>query len=282
MTFPEWTEAQTDNQDAIQFLRLNELRDSINELIFPYLITITPYFRMASWLTWIYTKLEKDLAEGSMTTRDYINKSLKYYGVLAVADILFSQATNATNHRGPIGVQTLERHLAQLDGDTVDFNHPYFGKPLNPTPIYRSSLIAMGLLEEKLQPLPQGRYQSILRPTENGKKLADTFEKSWSSTIDPDNVSKQTIWKKTELQKLGELIALQGLKPNDNESKLLQKSAQGALRQYPEMYEEFVTLVIDTVTKCSQSGIKHRHLMFPRQHCIDAFQIVTTRYFRLN
>lgn len=86
--FPEWTEAQTYEQDAIQFLRLNELRDSINEILFPYLITITPYFRMVSWLTWIFAKLDEEIHNASgMTARDYVNKTLRYYGIFASARV---------------------------------------------------------------------------------------------------------------------------------------------------------------------------------------------------
>lgn len=36
---PQWTEPESNDVGAIQHLRLNELRDQINEVLFPYLPT---------------------------------------------------------------------------------------------------------------------------------------------------------------------------------------------------------------------------------------------------
>lgn len=254
MTFPEWTEAQTDEQDSIQFLRLNELRDSISELLFPYLITITPYFRMTSWLTWVFTKLEGDMQQDTMTTRDYVNGSLRYYGVFATADVLFSKA-QGTYHRGPIGVLALRNRLGLIDGNTVDFRHPSFSKPQDPTPIYRSSLIAMNLLEEKRQPISRGRFQSILLPTKTGKELAKTFEAKWSELVNPKEFVREMKWSISRLEKLGKLIDLQGLAAKDRESRLLQDAARSAMK-YPDVYDDFVTIVLETVNACDKAGYK--------------------------
>jgi hypothetical protein len=257
LAFPEWTEAYTNEQDSIQFLRLNELRDSINELLFPYLITITPYFRMVSWLTWIFTTLEKDVQKQNaarMTARDYVNNALRYYGIFAVADILFSKA-DGTYHRGPIGVRDLTNKLALLGGDTVNFSNPSFGKPQDPTPNYRSSLVAMNLLEEKLQPISSGRFQSILIPTESGKKLAKAFESKWSVLVDPKELTSKTKWNTDLLQKLGKLVNLQGLSLNDEESMLLQNAARSSMR-YHDFYNNFVDISLKTVKEGDRAGFK--------------------------
>lgn len=257
MAFPEWTEAQTNEQDSIQFLRLNELRDSINELLFPYLITITPYFRMVSWLTWIFAKLEEDMQKQNvarMTARDYVNKALRYYGVFAVADILFSRA-EGTYHRGPIGVLTLRNKLALLGGDTVDFSHPSFGKPQDPTSIYRSSLVAMNLLEEKLQPISLGRFQSILLPTESGKELAKAFEAKWSRLVSPKEFTLKMKWNTSLLEKLGKLVNLQGLSSNDEESGLLQNAARSSMK-YPDFYDDFVDIALETMRGGGKAGFE--------------------------
>ena len=255
MSFPEWTDMQDYEQDAIQFLRANELRDSISEILFPYLITITPYFRMVSWLTWIFTKLEEEMHSAArMTARDYVNKSLRYYGIFATADILFSRA-KGTYHRGPIGVVALGNKLDSLKGNIVDFSHPSFGKPLDPTPAYRSSLVAMNLLEEKQQPISPRRFQPILLPTESGKKLATVFEAKWAALIDPKEFTSKTKWKTSLLTKLGKLIDLQGLSSRDEESRLLQNAAHSSMK-CPDFYYDFVDIALKTVKTIDKAGYK--------------------------
>ena len=183
---------QTVDQDAIQYLRLNELRDNINRYLFPYLTTVTPYFRIVSWLTWIYTRLEDELSSTEdMTISEYRIKSLRYYGIFAVAHVLYGQTTGEP-FRGPVGVQTIEEGLSRLKGKRIDFNLPRFGKPANPEAIYKSSLISMKLLEERQQPISSRRYQPILIPTKHGRKLAGTFESQWSKLIEPDSLTRRT------------------------------------------------------------------------------------------
>ena len=255
MVFPEWTEIQTYEQNAIQFLRLNQLRDHINEILFPYLITITPYFRMVSWLAWIFTRLEEEMRSSTeMNTREYVNKSLRYYGILATADILYSRAKR-TYHRGPIGVRALGNKLDILRGDVVNYGHPSFGRPLDPTPIYRSSLVAMKLFEEKQQPISTRRALSILIPTERGKKLARAFEDKWVGLVSPRDFTVKMKWKTALLRKLGKLIDLQGLSPKDKESKLLQDAARSTMK-YPELYDDFVDIAVETVKKNDEKGFK--------------------------
>jgi hypothetical protein len=256
LVFPEWTEVQDYERGAIQFLRLNELRDSINEILFPYLITITPYFRMVSWLTWIFSKLEEEISDNAagMTARDYVNRYLRYYGVFATADILHSKAMG-TYHRGPIGVLALTNKIGLLSGEVVDFNHPSFGKPLDPVPIYRSSLAAMKLLEEKKQPISARRFQLILVPTKSGKELAKAFEANWSSLMNCREFPKRMKWKISILKKLGKLVDLQGLKPTDEESRLLQNAARSSMR-YPKFYDEFVDVTVTTIKALDKAGYK--------------------------
>jgi len=189
-----------------------------------------------------------------MTARDYVNRTLRYYGVFATADILFSRA-KGTYHRGPIGVMALENKLGLLSGDVVDFRHPSFGKPLDPTPIYRSSLVAMKLLEEKQQPISPRRFQSILLPTESGKELAKVFEAKWSGLVNPIEFAAKIKWKTSLLKKLGRLVDLQGLSPKDEESRLLQNAARSSMK-YPELYDDFVDISLETVEAIDKAGLK--------------------------
>jgi len=254
LAFPEWTEMQVDDRDAIQYLRLNELRDSINEILFPYLTTITPYFRMVSWLTWIFARLEYERIHSSeMSLRDYVNRALRYYGIFAVADVLLAQSIE-DEHRGPIGVLAIKGRLAELESENIDFNHPTFRRPLDPTGIYKSSLVSMGLFGEKQQPISSRRYQPILIPTEEGLELADVFESKWRKTAAPSRLTAKTVWKKTQLVKLGKSINLQGLSSKDKESKLLLNAARSSIRN-PTLYDDFVDIVTRTAEKCSKIDI---------------------------
>ncbi|MGD6934208.1 MAG: hypothetical protein ACQCN5_08385 [Candidatus Bathyarchaeia archaeon] len=254
MEFPQWTEAPNDSQDAIQFLRLDELRDNISEVLFPYLQTNTPYFRIVSWLTWIYSKIEEELSNQTMMARDYVNKSLRYYSVFAVADIVASKARKKY-HRGPVGVELLGDRLDALEGKIVDFGHPSFARPPNPTAIYQSRLIAMGLLHQKLQPFSQGRAQSILLASEMGKKLSKAFEKNWANTIQPSKITDERKWTLIKLKELGDRVDLQGLKPDEAESRLLQDAARLTMKN-PEMYDDFVSMVEEAVRRSSQANLE--------------------------
>lgn len=254
MIFPEWTDMQVDDREAIQYLRLNELRDHINEILFPYLTTITPYFRLVSWLTWIYSRLEYERHHSSkMSLREYVSRALRYYGTFAVADVVFAQSTG-DEHRGPIGVLALKEKLNELEGDNVDFNHPTFGRPLDPTSIYKSSLVVMGLFEEKQQPVSPRRFQPILIPTRSGMELAAEFESKWSKIVKPDTLTTKLVWTKTELIGLGRLINLQGLSSKDKETKLLMISARSSTKD-PELYDDFVDLVTRTARRCTELDI---------------------------
>ena len=254
MDFPQWTEAPNDSQDAIQFLRLDELRDSISEHLFPYLQTNTPYFRMVSWLTWIYSKLEEDLSSQTMMAPEYVSRSLRYYGIFAVSDIVAFRARKKY-HRGPVGVTPLGDRLDALEGKIVDFGHPSFARPPNPTSIYQSRLIAMGLLHQKKQPFPQGRFQFILLASEEGKKLSNAFEKNWSNIIQPLKITNERKWTLTKLNELGDRVDLQGLKPDEAESRLLQNAARATMKN-PEMYDDFVSIVKEAVRKGSQANLE--------------------------
>ena len=212
---------------------------------------------MVSWLTWIFTKLEEDMQKQNvprMTAPDYVKKALRYYGIFAIADILFSKAEESY-HRGPIGVLALRNRLSLLSGNTVDFRHPSFGKPQDPTPIYRSSLVAMKVLIEKKQPISQGRFQSILLPTKTGGELAKAFEAKWSGLVSPKDITSETKWSISRLEKFGKLINLQGLARKDVESKLLQNAARSSMK-YPEFYDDFVNIVLETVKKNHEAGYK--------------------------
>ncbi len=254
LVFPEWTEMQINDQDAIQYLRLNELRDSINEVLFPYLTTVTPYFRIVSWLTWIYNRLEHEMSIiENMTISEYNTKSLRYYGIFAVAHVLYGQTTGEP-FRGPVGVQTIEEGLAKVRNKRINFNLPRFGKPANPVSIYKSSLISMNLLEERQQPISPRRYQSILIPTRHGKVLANEFESQWSKSFEPDSLTRKMVWSVPELTKLGRLVFLQGVSTVKGEVRLLMKSARNSIK-IPDLYEDFVDLVTKVAMKCNKLDV---------------------------
>ena len=251
MVFPEWTEMQTSDRGAIQFLRLNELRDSINKVLLPYLTTVTPYFRIVSWLTWIYNRLEheRSIAE-TMTSSEYNTKVRRYYGIFAVANVLFCQSTGESS-RGPIGVQTIEEGLSKVRNNRINFKQPRFGNPANPLPIYKSSLINMKLLEERRQTISSRRYQLILIPTKHGKALAKEFESQWSMSFEPDTLTRKMVWSVRELVKLGRMVFLQGISASKGEVKLLMKSARNSI-EIPKLYDDFVNLVTKVAMKCDK------------------------------
>ncbi len=93
--------------DAVQHLRLNELRDAINQILFPYLTTITPYARMASWILWVLVQVHSEIGE-RMPYSEYREKYLRYYSVLAAADMIYAMSS-VSEHRGPIGVELSRR-----------------------------------------------------------------------------------------------------------------------------------------------------------------------------
>jgi len=221
MGFPQWTDILSEEGDAIQFLRLNELRDHINRELFPYLTTITPYYRMVSWLSWIYTKLYKEIqSKEIMNYPSFINHFKKYYSVFSVSNILYADANDRISW-GPIGVIALREQLQNSHGKSIDFKHPKLADPINPTPNYRTSLMGMKLLDEKTQPIGPRTNLSILVPTPLGEQLAEVFQRQWEHVITPEIIMNDSIFSKETLCSFGEMIFLQGLEPDNIESSLL-------------------------------------------------------------
>jgi len=249
MAFPQWTEIYNDDIDAIQYLRLNELRDHINEVLFPYLTTITPYCRLVSWLTWIYTQLSEEIQRNSeLTLLEYRRKFLRTYGIMATANILYANTLSETSW-GPISVLSLRNALESIEGDEIDFSHPNLSKPVDPTPNYRTSIIRMGLFSEGLQPISQRRYFSVLIPTDLGHKLSDVFENFFSDLIDPEEFMNRLVWKKDLLEEIGNRIFLQGLTPDCDESRILITSIKTTMK-YKNFYDEFKNIILKIIKKC--------------------------------
>ena len=253
--FPEWTEPEIEDTGAIQHLRLNELRDHINLQYFPYLTSIMPYTRLVSWLVWIYDRLdfERENSDKGMKYSEYKEKAARYYGVFATADILHARFSGI-EHNGPVGVEALSRALDRIGEKDIDFKTADFGSTRNPVSDYKNGIVQMGFLTPMLQPIPGGREETILIPTENGKKLASFFQNRWSSLIDPDSLVNRLVWTQKELAQLGELICLQGLSKEDEESILLFQSVSSSLPK-PGLYEDFVDLVLDTAKKYKKNDL---------------------------
>jgi len=113
----------------------------------------------------------------------------------------------------------------------------------------------MNLLEEKLQLISPGRFQSILLPTKGGRELAKTFELKWSRCVQPRDLTSRTKWRISLLKKLGESVNLQGLSSKDEESRLLQNAARSSMKKH-EFYDDFVDVVSTTVKTSDKAGLK--------------------------
>jgi len=244
--------------DAMQHLRSNELRDHINEVIFRYLTTITPYFRLVSWLVWIYTRLdlERKTSEDGMRVREYKEKASRYYGIFATADTLHARFSGIEHH-GPVGVEAINRALDQLDGETIDFRYPSFGSPTNPTGAYANAIINMGLLNRMLQPVTVRREEVILIPTERGRQLASAFQNSWNDLFSSDALVEKLVWTQRELLQLGEVVCLQGLSSDQEEATLLLQSARSSLKD-PALFDGFVDIALTVAKEYERSDSMFR------------------------
>lgn len=242
----------------MQHLRSNELRDHINEVIFRYLTMITPYFRLVSWLVWIYTRLdlERKISEDGMRLGEHREKTSRYYGIFATADTLHARFSGIEHH-GPVGVEAITRALDQLDGGAVDFRYPSFGSPRNPTGAYANAIINMGLLNRMIQPVTGRREEVILIPTEKGRQLASAFENCWNKLFSSDALVEKLVWTQRELLQLGEVVCLQGLSSDQEEATLLLQSARSSLKD-PNLFDEFVNLTLTVAKEYERSDSMFR------------------------
>ncbi len=250
--FPEWTDREKGEGDAVQHLRLNELRDAINQILFPYLTTITPYARMASWILWVLVQVHSEIGE-RMPYSEYREKYLRYYSVLAAADTIHAMSS-ASEHRGPIGVELLARSIGSLPEDAdVDFRVSPFSRPADPVPQYVSSLSNMGLAERKLQPTSSGASLPLLVPVKMGERLASCLEEAMKERIDPRRIVHDYVWSREDLLALGEAICLQGLSSSDEESLILEEAVRRSLRN-PRYYDDLLSISQEVGKKAGDSG----------------------------
>lgn len=242
----------------MQHLRSNELRDHINEVMFPYLTTITPYFRLVSWLVWIYTRLEleRKTSEDGMRLREHKEKASRCYGIFATADTLHARFSGIEHH-GPVGVEAINRALDQLDGRAVDFRYPSFGSPRNPTGAYANAMVNMGLLNRMIQPVTVRREEAILVPTKKGRQLASAFQNCWNELFSSDALVEKLVWTQRELLQLGEIVCLQGLSSDQEEATLLLQSARSSLKD-PNLFDEFVNLTLTVAKEYKRSDSMFR------------------------
>ena len=259
MSFPEWTKYDVGDRDAIQFLRLNQLRDHINEKIFPYLTTITPYLRLTSWLSYIYYKLEKEMSHyyqinnKYMLSTEYDNKIKKYYRIFATANELYNQHNNIASI-GPIGVRIVQNILSNTKGENIDINNQAYRGIRNPFNIYKICLTSMYLVEEKSLYLSSRRSYPILMPTKNGRKISELFLSKWIDIVDETELEDIIFWKKEKLINLGEKIHLQSLKKTDEESKFLIEVISTSVDK-PFLYENFIKILTKTANDAAKNGL---------------------------
>ena len=249
--FPEWTEIELRDIEAIQHLRLNGLRDRINEVLFPYVTLITPYLRVISWLVWIFTRLEKErkTSKNQMRLPEYEEKAERYYKIFATAEIAHAKFSRL-EHLGPVGVDLISRAWANLTTEHVDFTEFLSEKRLNPIDNYSSSIENMNLLTPKLLSISPRRNEHVYIPTDKGKKLSSLFENRWREIITSDALTRKTLFTKNELYKLGEAICLQGLSAKDPESKLLLEAISASVDKL--QFKDFVDTVILIAKKCHE------------------------------
>ncbi len=253
--FPEWTEKESET-NAIQHLRLNELRDHVNQVLFPYLTTITPYFRLVSWLVWVYDRIDQERraveeANQRMLVNDYREKSSRYYDIFATADTLHARVSKIEHH-GPVGVESIGSALDSLGDGSIDFHDRSFGSPINPTGAYTNVMVNMGLLNRLILPITSTSRLPILVPTDKGKDLALAFEKRLIDVFKPDYLLEKMVWDQNDLVKLGECICLRGLVWNDEESILLRNTARSSVKD-PLLYDGFIELTYSMAKALDES-----------------------------
>lgn len=244
---PQWTELESGDIDAIQHLRLNVLRDSINSVFFPYITLITPYLRVTSWLVWTNTQLDRERKESANTfsIRNYEERTELYYKILATADALHSAVSNIEHH-GPVGIDRINTALSELEGNEIDFSNFLSNSRISPVYAYSNSIINMKLWQPTL--FSTRRNEFIHTPTEKGKELAKEFERNLVQAVSRETFVKKTVWSRDELENLGKKICLQGLLQNDQESKLILQAAKRSLKE-PAMFDGLVDIVLQTGKK---------------------------------
>lgn len=244
---PEWTELESRDIEAIQHLRLNELRDCINEVFFPYITLITPYLRVTSWLVWIITQIdqERKISKNSFTLREYEEKTELYYRIFATADVLHAR-NSGIEHHGPVGVDRINSALTKIEKDEINFSSFLSGPSIIPIYAYSRALENMRLLQS--MQFSTRRNEFIQTSTEIGKRLSGEFEKNWNRIIAPHKFVKKTVWTKNALEELGEAVCLHGLTKENEESILLLEAATSSLKQ-PALFKDLIDITLLTATR---------------------------------
>lgn len=245
--FPEWTELEARDIEAIQHLRLNELRDCMNEVFFPYITLITPYLRVTSWLAWIITRLdqERKQSKSPFTLGEYYEKMELYYRIFATADVVHAR-NSGIEHHGPVGVDRINIALDKIEKSEIDFAS--FLSGTQTTPIYAYSRAMENMkLQQSMQFSPR-RNEFIQTPTEKGRRLSSAFEKNWNLTISPNKFIKRILWTTNELEELGKTVCLHGLTEESEESILLLHAVSSSLKQ-PELFKNFIEMTLATAKR---------------------------------
>jgi len=227
--FPEWTELESRDIEAIQHLRLNELRDCINTVFFPYITLITPYLRVTSWLVWIIARLdqERKQAKSPFTLREYEEKTELYYRIFATADVVHAR-NSGIEHHGPVGVDRINIALDKIEQNEIDFASFLSGTQIIPIDAYSRAMENMKL-QQPMQFSPR-RNEFIQTSTNEGRHLSSAFEKNWNRIISSEKLVKKIVWTKNELEELGEAVCLHGLTRESEESILLFQAASSSLK----------------------------------------------------
>jgi hypothetical protein len=208
--FPEWTELESRDIEAIQHLRLNELRDCINAVFFPYITLITPYLRVTSWLAWIITRLDQERKQSKslFTIREYAEKTELYYRIFATADVIHAR-NSGIEHHGPVGVDRINVELDEIEQDEIDFASFLSGTHIIPIDAYSRAMENMKL-QQSMRFSPR-LNEFIQTPTENGRQISSVFEKNWNQIISSDKfIIKKSSGLKTSLKNSGKRYAFMG------------------------------------------------------------------------
>lgn len=220
---PEWADFESKEKGAILHLRLNRERDRINDVLFPFVTTITPYARIVSWLVWINSVLNSLIRENEIEkVSEYRSISNKLYSILATAEVIHARKES---HNGPIGRERLAGVLDEIETDEFDFNENTF-LIKSPEPDYRTSIENLELGERMRQELGGGRVKTFMELTEKGEELSKEFENNLS--YNRKSFLDKEVWTKEELEDLSKDICLYGLDDSTDEHEILLHSIKNS------------------------------------------------------
>ena len=221
---PEWADFKARKKGAILHLRLNRERDRINEVLFPFATTATPYARIVSWLVWINSVLNSLIRENKIeSVSEYRSISNKLYSILATAEVMHARKES---HNGPIGRDRLASVLDEVEAEEFDFANENTFLIKSPESEYRTSIENLELGERKCQEIGGGNVRTFMKLTEKGEELSKEFENNLP--YDRESFLNKDVWTKGELEDLSKDICLYGLDVSGDEHEILLNSVKNS------------------------------------------------------